>query len=187
MKKVVDIIGYIFLSLAFVFSIIHFFVIKSDGVITTDLWGLVIPEPPVWTSYIPGAGYFGDFFEMLSLHGIIGTTVFLFLGGIGYFLVNFKEKKSSEIPSIELQKKIIDMQEKEKFKRSLTGQMEYSKNGNPIIFGVELEKENFPELYKWAQINPSRLIDQVRNVANKWHDGNYTSAIIALEVDLSHQ
>ena len=54
------------------------------------------------------------------------------------------------------------------------------------ILGVELDKENFPILYKWAKSNPATLAEQVQSIANAWHDGNVGMAIICLESDLKY-
>ncbi len=54
------------------------------------------------------------------------------------------------------------------------------------ILGEEINQENFPILYKWAQEHPETLEQQLKSVADKWHNGNITSAMQALESDLEH-
>jgi hypothetical protein len=174
MKKIFEIASSILFASAFIYLIIHFFIIKSDGIITTDLWGFVIPEPPMWTTYFPGGGFLGSIVILFSLHGIVGSVIFLFLGGAGYSLHNLSERNVKKEMIIKNQK-----QPDEKIK--------YAKNGNPIILGEELDEKNFPNLYKWAKTNPNTLVEQIESVADQWHEGSHTSAIIALEMDLSHQ
>lgn len=98
-----------------------------------------------------------------------------------------KLKLSGDFPAIERQRMFEEKIEKDKYARSLNGEVEYSKNGNLIILGEELDEKDFPNLCKWAKTNPDTLIEQIKSIAQKWHEGSYSSAIIALEVDLSHQ
>lgn len=174
MKKIFGIASSIVFASAFIFLIIHFFIIKSDGITTTDLWGFAIPEPPMWTTYFPGGGFLGSIVSLFSLHGIVGSIIFLFLGGMGYALHNLSER-------------VVKKEVMVRNQRQSDQKIKYAKNGNPIILGEELDEKNFPNLYKWAKTNPDTLIEQIESVADKWHEGSYTSAIIALEMDLSHQ
>ncbi len=60
-------------------------------------------------------------------------------------------------------------------------------NQKLIILGEELDPKYFPKLSRWALTNPSTLEDQLKSIAEKWHEGNIVAAILALESDLSHQ
>ena len=60
-------------------------------------------------------------------------------------------------------------------------------HNKPIMFlGTSLDIENFPKLYRWAKENPQTLNDQIKSIANAWHEGNVSSAMVALESDLEH-
>ena len=49
-----------------------------------DLFGLKVPNAPLWTSYIPYLGWVLSLvFEFFSLHGIIGLLIFSVLFHIG--------------------------------------------------------------------------------------------------------
>ena len=57
----------------------------------------------------------------------------------------------------------------------------------PIRVGKELiDPDNHPILYEKAQKNKPELVRQLKSVAEKWHEGNLRSAILALESDLQH-
>lgn len=55
-----------------------------------------------------------------------------------------------------------------------------------IILGETIDKKSFPRLYNWAKNNPETLEDQLKSIADKWHNGSIASAIQALESDLEH-
>ncbi|PIX74387.1 hypothetical protein CO083_03840 [Candidatus Roizmanbacteria bacterium CG_4_9_14_0_8_um_filter_34_12] len=54
------------------------------------------------------------------------------------------------------------------------------------ILGETIDKENFPILYKWAKDNSETLEQQLKSLADKWHEGSIISAMQALESDLEH-
>ena len=61
------------------------------------------------------------------------------------------------------------------------------KNNNRIsVLGKKLTREHYPKLYQWALDNPATLEKTLQSVADKWHNGNLTSAAVALESDLEH-
>ena len=94
MKKIIQFIGKIFIGIAIVFLLVHSFVVVSDGSITKDVFGFTIPEPPLWTSFIPILGsIIGFFVQYFSIHGLIGIVVFLIFLGIGVNLINFGKSK----------------------------------------------------------------------------------------------
>ena len=73
-------------------SIAISFIVKSDGINTLDIFNLVIPHPPVWTSYIPYLGTVLDYiFELFSLHGIVQVVLAVILFGLGSFLYKKSE------------------------------------------------------------------------------------------------
>lgn len=59
-------------------------------------------------------------------------------------------------------------------------------NNKTIILGESLDYENFPKLYKWAKENPETLEQQLKSIADKWHNGSISAAMQALESDLEH-
>ena len=94
MKKVIQFTGNIFIGIAIVFLLVHSFLAISDGSITKDVFGFTIPEPPLWTSYIPILGsIIGFFVQFFSIHGLIGIVISLILLGIGVSLINFGKSK----------------------------------------------------------------------------------------------
>lgn len=54
------------------------------------------------------------------------------------------------------------------------------------ILGEMIDSENMPILYNWAKSNPETLEKQLKSIANAWHEGNISSAMIAFEMDLEH-
>lgn len=82
-------IGNIFIGLGIIYLVAHMFIVVADPItgITTDIWGLVIHEPPVWTSFIPGIGYVIEMvYSAFSLHGLVGVIVFVFLMYLGLLI-----------------------------------------------------------------------------------------------------
>lgn len=61
------------------------------------------------------------------------------------------------------------------------------KKENPILLGVELDEHNYSKLRKMYLHDPEWAEKQVRSVAEKFHNGNTTSAIQMLECDLEMQ
>ena len=67
--------------------------------------------------------------------------------------------------------------------------MEQSKNKKleTITFlGVNMNKEDFPVLYKWAKSNPATLAEQLQSIADKWHNGDTVMAALCLESNLKY-
>ena len=59
-----------------------------------------------------------------------------------------------------------------------------NKKSETITFlGVRMSEEDFPVLYKWAKSNPATLEEQLKSIAEKWHEGDIISAAQALESD----
>ncbi len=81
--------GKIMISLSILFILIfHFIVTGTSGeIFSRDLFGFIIPTPPLWTTLIPFIGYFlGIIFEMFSLHGLVGISIFIIIFSIGTYL-----------------------------------------------------------------------------------------------------
>lgn len=191
------ILGRILVGIAIVcFVILSFVVTKSPNEsFSRDIFGLPIPIPPVWISFIPYLGWFVGFvFEFFSLHGLAEMFIFVIFLGVGMKLIIGQEKNFDY-----LRKNSTKRQEKEKI--SLGVQNEFrqkTKQGqvglfdnDPIekyfkIMGEIFQKEEFPILLRWSEKNPQTLEDAVRNVAEKWHNGDIASACQALESDLQH-
>ncbi|MCL4384180.1 hypothetical protein M1116_01910 [Patescibacteria group bacterium] len=57
-------------------------------------------------------------------------------------------------------------------------------NNKVTILGEVITKKDLPKLYKWAKENPATLVEQLKSIADKWHEGNIRSALIAFEMDL---
>lgn len=56
------------------------------------------------------------------------------------------------------------------------------------ILGVDLTQENFPNLYRWAKVNPEGLEETLRSLAKAsgGSQDNLTMDAINLENDLAH-
>lgn len=94
----------------------------------------------------------------------------------------FTDELLNHVSAIDQQKELDKVIEKnlKKIKK------QEQRNGNPVIFDMELDEENFPVLRKWALKNPETLEKQVKSIANAWHEGNVISAMQAFESDLEH-
>lgn len=58
---------------------------------------------------------------------------------------------------------------------------------SPIkILGEMIDPDNMPILYNWAKMNPETLERQLKSIADVWHEGDISSAMIAFEMDLVH-
>ncbi len=53
------------------------------------------------------------------------------------------------------------------------------------LFGIEFSKEHFPEIYCIYKNDPAWAHEQVKSVADAWHEGDISSAVIAFETDLN--
>lgn len=82
------------------FLILSFVVTGTSGEsFPRDLFGLPIPTPPIWTSYVPFlGGIIGFIFELFSLHGLIEILIvfgLFYLSGIFLTLGDNKNEKTS--------------------------------------------------------------------------------------------
>ncbi len=94
MKKFIRVIGNIFVAAAILFLLIHSFVVVSDGSLTKDLFGFIIPNPPSWTGWIPYLGYIiALFYGWFSIHGLVGIVISSLLMGVGVKLIGFGQAK----------------------------------------------------------------------------------------------
>ncbi len=53
------------------------------------------------------------------------------------------------------------------------------------ICGETFETRYFPNLYEMYKISPKNAEDQLRSIANAWHEGHIVSAAQAFESDLA--
>ena len=91
MKKITQAIGIIFIVIAIIFLLVYSFVRVSDGSVTKDLFGFVVPNTPSWIAWIP---YFGSFlYEWFSFHGLVGVVIFFLLFGVGVNLITFSKPR----------------------------------------------------------------------------------------------
>lgn len=98
-KKIIPIIGKILIAVAFIFLLIYFYISISDGTISKDIFGFTVPNPPLWTSYIPIVGsVIGFITQFFSTHGLVGVLVTLFLFGIGISLMGSNKSNKNYIP-----------------------------------------------------------------------------------------
>lgn len=99
MKNLLKVIGYIFISGAFIFLLLHQFIVTStpgEDFSRDILFNLPIPHPPQWTTFIPYlGGFLGVVFEFFSLHGLVGIAIFLLTFGIGSFLLKYSNKNDT--------------------------------------------------------------------------------------------
>ena len=92
MNKAIQSIGKLIIFIAMLFVLAHTFIVISDGVTSRDFLGLVIPNPPAWTSFIPYlGGFLGFIFNYFSLHGLVGVVISFVLIAIGISLNNLKK------------------------------------------------------------------------------------------------
>ncbi len=90
MKRFRRIIGTVIIAIAILFIIIYSFIIVSDGKVTRDLLGFIIPQPPVWTSFVPGlGGFIGYIFQFFSIHGLVGVIITIGLLLLGIKIADF--------------------------------------------------------------------------------------------------
>jgi len=98
-KKLIQILGGIFIASGIIFLLIHSFIVtgRQDETFSRDLFGFIIPHPPLWTSYIPYlGGFLGIIFELFSIHGFVGLSISGLLLYIGGFLIVIGERKEDE-------------------------------------------------------------------------------------------
>lgn len=80
MRKIFRSIGTTLYVLAFLFIVLNNFIVTGKGGedFTRDIFGLPIPHPPLWISYIPYLGFLiGYLFEFLSIHGLVTIVIFI--------------------------------------------------------------------------------------------------------------
>lgn len=91
MKKLMETLGTVFIIGSVVFLLVHSFLVTGGPGenFFRDLFGLPIPTPPVWTSFIPIFGVVLDvIFQYFSLHGLVGVLIAGTLFSIGGYLIN---------------------------------------------------------------------------------------------------
>lgn len=172
MQKLFQILQYFFYTLAFAFFITQLFIVtsSSDGVFPRDLLGFEIPQPPLWTSYIPIlGGIIGYAFELFSLHGL--TTIIL--AGTLFKVGQYCGDKSKGFGSIE------------------RSNLEKMSPNIPLVIQAEvlsrqLSKKDFPVLYKWNKEHPETFKQRWINLAEKHYDSDLIYAAQMLESDLEH-
>lgn len=182
MKTIFKIIGILLACSSAIFSLALTFIVKSDGKISEDLLGFPIPAPPQWTSFVPFLGGFLDYcFQIFSIHGVISFILPLISLSIGFQLIATGEtKKKAKTMRPSLKRRTPDPTPPEP--------VTTNRNEKTIqILGEEIDSENMPILYKWAQTHPDTLAAQLQSIANAWHEGDIGSAMIAFESDLAHE
>lgn len=82
--KIKKILGQALIVCAFIFLVSNMFLVRISSGVSYDLLGFVIPQPPVWTSFIPWLGaVIGTLFEFFSLHGLVTLIIFYLLMYLG--------------------------------------------------------------------------------------------------------
>lgn len=100
MKNLFQGVGMLFIFSALIFLVIYSMVVtgSANEDFARDIFGLPIPHPPVWTSYIPFVGsLLGTVFEFFSLHGLVGMVIAIVLFSIGGFFMRLGGEKTEEI------------------------------------------------------------------------------------------
>lgn len=144
--KILSILGKIIIVIAVIFLFIDSFVVVSDGLKTYDLFGFINPEPPMWTSFIPGLSYFLIIiYGFFSVHGIVEIIIFSILFSIGLGLVEIGNKTSfihnnkkkfidnSKYPPLSMKERLERKQRVERTARQLIQNLEENvKNKTPV-------------------------------------------------------
>jgi hypothetical protein len=95
-KKTYSILGNIVIALGFVFFFVFPFILVSDVSESNpqDIFGFAVPQPPIWTSYIPYIGWvIGRLFEFFSLHGLVYILITGTLISVGNKLLDISKSK----------------------------------------------------------------------------------------------
>lgn len=91
MNKIYSLAGQGVVVVAVIFLLAHSFIAIKDPTesFSRDIFGLPIPTPPEWTSYIPYIGFvMGFLYEFFSLHGVVGLVIVVILFTIGAKLMS---------------------------------------------------------------------------------------------------
>lgn len=136
-KKLAVIFGIVFAICGIAFLPADIFIVTTTGVGKRDIFGLPIPQPPVWVPFIPYIGNFLRFvFESFSLHGVVGLTIFITIMSIAGNLIRYGSTVGRNIEKQPLQnqkqKPFLPSEHDKKFAANL--------NRNVLIF--PLIKEN---------------------------------------------
>lgn len=54
------------------------------------------------------------------------------------------------------------------------------------LAGESFEVVHFPHLYRMYQVDPVNTENQLRSIADAWHEGSIISAAVAFESDFAH-
>lgn len=93
MKKILKFLGNTTIGLAFLFFVVLSFTGFSKDGIMRDIFGFIVPTPPVWTSYIPFvSGIIGFISEYFSIHGLITIFGTIIIGVSGFAITGASEK-----------------------------------------------------------------------------------------------
>ena len=83
------------------FFLIFSFIVTgtSNESFARDLFGFPIPQPPLWTYFIPFlGGFLGFIFELFSVHGLVVVGIaglILYVGGI-FMTLSERQKETIE-------------------------------------------------------------------------------------------
>ncbi len=92
MQKVLNVVGIGLVACSLLFLAAMTMVRTSDTVnlVTTDVLGLAVPEPPEWTSFVPVVGgAVAVVAQMFSMHGVATIGFFLVLMYAGSAMLYF--------------------------------------------------------------------------------------------------
>jgi len=137
------------------------------------------------------AGLFVVMLILDKLFGTIPASYSVWIFGAGYLFgdsLGFDRGRKSgrREADIEIEKEFEREHRNKQHNKLMESYTRENNNQEISVLGVGLEKKYFPKLYQWAMSNPATLEDTLQSVADKWHNGNLTSAAQALESDLQH-
>ena len=186
-KTVLQYMGVLFIIIGIISWSIHSFIVTSSNEpFPRDLLGFAIPQPPIWTSYIPYLGRFiGFLFESFSIHGLIGIFIFLIPAYIGGGLLNLSDKKherenKKEEKQASLWSMTSNLNIPDVIKQEITG-----KKKEMMFLGVKMTEKNFPILLERAKNHPEKLKSDLENLV-RVAGGTIQQSMINLESDLQH-
>lgn len=90
MKKIYTILGRILIAAAIIFFLADSFIVinYTNETFGRDMFGLAIPTPPTWISFVPYFGSFFDFlFQFFSIHGLVELIILTIIGTTASYLV----------------------------------------------------------------------------------------------------
>lgn len=104
MAKIIRVFGNILIALSVLFLLASSLIVVSDGHVRKDIFGMTIPTPANWTSFVPYLGFvIGVIFELFSIHGLVVIVITLLLFAAGMKLSNYagsKKANKAAAPSI---------------------------------------------------------------------------------------